>query len=555
MAEPKTSPRQRPDLPRRRFLQIAGASMAITGAGTFTLRSARASSGFKLHVLHINDLHSRIEPITRFDSTCTPNDDAEGSCFGGYARLATKIRERREALAAEGVPVLTLDGGDQFQGTLFFTTYRGRAEVEFMNAIGFDAMVLGNHEFNQGPDVLADFVRAASFPVVSGNTRIGGGEALGEVLREHVILEVEGERVAILGVTTPDTAFLSSPGPNVTFEDDIAYLQEAVGRVRGDGVDKVILLSHVGFLRDQEIAAAVDGISLIVGGHSHTLLSNTVDDAPAYATLVESPSGRAVPIVQAYAFSRYLGDLELEFGEDGEVVAARGDTVPLDASVTPDPAVEARIDELRGPIEELMRRPVAALAAAIDGSRENCRTMECEMGNTLADAMLARVADQGIAIAITNGGGLRASLSEGTATMGDVLTVLPFQNTLLTFYLTGADVVAALEHGVNGIEEGAGRFPQVAGLRFKLDPTVAPDAGRVSEVEVRDGDDWAPIDLDATYGVVTNNFMARGGDGYAVFAERGMDRYDTAIDLAEVMAEYLANHEPFTPVIDGRIVQ
>ena len=424
-----------------------------------------------------------------------------------------------------------------------------------MNAIGFDAMVLGNHEFNRGPDVLADFVRAASFPVISGNTRVGNGEALAEVLQEHVILEVAGERVAILGVTTPDTAFLSSPGPNVTFENDIAYLQEAVARVRADGVTKVIVLSHVGFGRDQEIAASVEGISLIVGGHSHTLLSNTVEDAPAYATLVESPSGRAVPIVQAYAFSRYLGDLELEFGADGAVVAARGDTVPLDASVAPDPAIETRIDALRGPLEELMRRPVATIAAPIDGSRESCRTQECEMGNTLADAMLARVAGQGIAIAITNGGGLRASLGAGTATMGDVLTVLPFQNTLLTFHLTGADVVAALEHGVNGIEEGAGRFPQVGGVRFKLDSTVAPDAGRVSAVEVRAGDAWVPIDPEATYGVVTNNFMARGGDGYAVFAERGMDRYDTAIDLAEVLAEYLATNEPFAPRVDGRIVR
>jgi 5'-nucleotidase/UDP-sugar diphosphatase len=553
MAEPKSAGAARRGVHRRRFLQVAGASMAITGAGVFSMRTAGASEGTRLHILHINDLHSRIEPVGASDATCAADALEAGDCFGGYARLATKIRERREELDADGVPHLTLDAGDQFQGTLYYTTYKGQAEVEFMNMIGFDAMALGNHEFDDGPDVLAEFIEAAEFPVISGNTRVNGDEALGEHLEEHVVVERDGTRIGILSVVTPDTAFLASPGPNVTFEDDIVYLAEAVQRMKEDGIDRIIVLSHVGFRRDQEIAATVDGISLIIGGHSHTLLSNTVEDAPDYATMVESPSGRAVPIVQAYAFSRYLGDLRLEFGEDGAVVSAEGDTMPIDAAVAPDETIEARIRELAGPIEELKRRPVAELAAAIDGSRESCRAVECEMGNTLTDAMLARVADQGVTIAITNGGGLRASLAQGTATMGDVLTVLPFQNTLTTLRLSGATIVEALEHGVSAIEDGAGRFPQVAGLRFRLDPAAEPGS-RVGDVEVREGETWAPIDEDAMYGVVTNNFMANGGDGYAMFAE-GEDVYVTAMDLAEVMAEHLSVNEPYAPVIDGRILQ
>jgi len=542
-------------LSRRRFLTLAGATMAITGAGVFSMNTARAGSGLRLTVLHINDLHSRIESISRSDSTCSPGDAAEGKCFGGYGRLATKIAERRAALEAEDTPVILLDAGDQFQGSLFYTTYRGKAEVEFMNMIGFDAMAVGNHEFDNGPDVLAEFIEAASFPVISGNTQVDSGEALASVLEEHTVLEVAGERIGILSVLTPNTSIISSPGPNVSFEDEIAYLEEAVARMKGDGIDKIILLSHVGFLRDQQIAAQVDGLSAIVGGHSHTLLSNTVDGAPAYATMVESPSGRAVPIVQAYAFSRYLGELALEFGDDGAVVSASGDSILLDASITPDAMVEARIAELAGPIERIKAAPVAQLSAPIDGSRESCRTGECEMGNTVTDAMLARVADQGVTIAITNGGGLRASLQEGTATMGDVLSVLPFQNTLATLKLTGAEIVEALETGVSAVEEGGGRFPQVSGLRLRLDTSKAPNAGRISDVEVRDGESWAPIDPDAMYTVVTNNFMANGGDGYAVFASSGRDPYVSATGLDEALAEFLANNEPFAPVIDGRIVQ
>ena len=541
-------------LSRRRVLQMGGATMVVTGAGVFSMTTAQAQSGFKMQVLHINDLHSRVQSISRFDNTCGGSDLEEGNCFGGYGRLATKIRERRGELDEAGTPHVTLDAGDQFQGSLFYTTYRGQAEVEFMNAIGFDAMAVGNHEFDNGPEVLADFIRAAEFPVVSGNTRVSGDESLAGELQDHVVLDVAGERIGILSVLTPDTAVISSPGPNVTFDDDVAYLREAVARLQGDGITKILLLSHVGFPRDQEIAAEVEGISAIIGGHSHTLLSNTVEDAPSYATMVENPAGRAVPIVQAYAYSRYLGDLELEFGADGYVVAATGDTILLDNTVEPDAEIEERIAALAGPIEEMKMTPVAELSASIDGSRESCRAVECEMGNTVTDAMLARVADQGMTIALTNGGGLRASLPSGTVTVGDVLTVLPFQNTLATVNVTGATIIAALEHGVGGIEEGAGRFPQVSGLRFRLDATAEPGS-RVSEVEVRDGDGWAAIDEGATYAMVTNNFMLNGGDGYAMIRDEGQDGYVTAIDMADSLAEYLAENAPFAPEIDGRILQ
>lgn len=539
---------------RRRFIQVAGASMVVAGAGVFSMTSARAQAGaFALNVLHINDMHSRVESISGFDSTCPVDAEDAGECFGGFGRLATKLRQRRAELEGEGANFVTLDAGDQSQGSLFYITYNGKAEIELMNTIGFDAMALGNHEFDKGPDNLAELIELASFPVISGNTKVNGG-ALSGVLQEYTILEVGGEKIAVLSVLTPDTAELSSPGPDVTFEDEIAYLQDAIERVNAEGINKVLLLSHVGFARDQEIAAAVDGISAIIGGHSHTLLSNTVEGAPAYATMVENPSGRAVPIVQAYAYSKYLGDLKLEFDADGYVTAATGDTVILDASVEPDADIEARIAELAEPIERIKAAPVAEVAADIDGSRESCRAMECQMGNTVTDAMLARLAGQDYTIAITNGGGLRASIGAGTATMGDVLTVLPFQNTLATMKLSGADIVASLEQGVSQIEEGAGRFPQVSGLRFKLDPSVAPMEGRVSEVEVREGDAWVAIDPAKMYGVATNNFMRNGGDGYALFATNAVDAYDYGPGLEEVLAEYLSDNAPYTPVIDGRII-
>jgi 5'-nucleotidase/UDP-sugar diphosphatase len=554
--EDRTDPSAATVLSRRRFLTVAGASLVVASGGgiaSFSMSSAHAQGTFKLNVLHINDMHSRVESISRFNSTCSAQDEGEGKCFGGFGRLATKIWQRRKEIEDAGENVITLDAGDQFQGSLFYTTYRGKVEGEFMNKIGFDAMAVGNHEFDNGPDVLADFIDLVEFPVISGNIKVADGQKLSGKIDEWVILDVGGEKVGILAVTTPETAIISGPGPNVTFVDDIEYLKEAVGRIRGEGVNKVLLLSHVGFPRDQEIAAQVDGISAIIGGHSHTLLSNTEDGAPSYATLVQNPAGKAVPIVQAGAYSKHLGDLTLNFADDGYVAEATGDTRIIDASIEPDAEIEKRIDELAGPIETMKATPVGEVSGPIDGSRENCRAKECEMGVAVTDAILARTADLGVTIAIQNGGGLRASIGAGMATVGDVLSVLPFQNTLATMKLKGEDIVKTLEAGVNDIENGAGKFPQVGGLKYTIDMNVAPDQGRVKDVLVKEGDAWVPIDPAKVYTVGTNDFMRKGGDGYALFAANAVDPYDYGPGMEEVLAEYIANNAPYQPKLEGRI--
>jgi len=206
-----------------------------------------------------------------------------------------------------------------------------------------------------------------------------------------------------------------------------------------------------------------------------------------------------------------------------------------------------RIAELAAPLEAIRSQVVGDAAEAIEGNRDVCREMECSGGNLISDAMLARVADQGIQVAISNSGGIRASIDAGEVTKGEVLTVLPFQNTLSTFEVTGAVLVEALENGVSKVGEGDGRFPQVAGITF--DVTAANEAGsRVSNVMVGD----APLDPAATYGVVSNNFVRNGGDGYAMF-KTADNAYDFGPDLADVVADYIAEVGSYTPYTDGRI--
>lgn len=515
-------------------------SRILTTTCALALTAGTAYADFTLHVIHINDLHSRIEPINRFDSTCNAEDNAAGECFGGIARVITKINELREELAGENV--IVLDAGDQYQGSLMYTTYKGDVEAEFAELIGFDAMAVGNHEFDDGDEGLRKLTDNVSFPIISGNIDVSSSNVLAGQVENHVVLEIGGQKIGIVSALAVDTVETSSPSDAVIFTDEAESLSADVATLEAEGVDKIIALTHVGVNRDKMIAENVAGLDAVVGGHSHTLFSNTEEGAMAYPTMVGD-----VPVVQAYAYSKYIGHLVLEFDDAGNVTSASGDTILLDASVAEDEAAVARVAELAGPIEEMKNRVVADAAEPIEGDRSVCRAMECPMGNLVADAMLDRVKDQGVQIAIQNGGGLRASIDAGEVTMGEVLTVLPFQNTLSTFEVTGEAIVAALENGVSQIEEGAGRFPQVAGMTFAVDAAAEPGS-RISDVMVG----GEPIDLAATYGVVSNNYVRNGGDGYAMF-EGAANAYDFGPDLADVTAEYIAANAPYTPYTDGRI--
>lgn len=525
---------------RKTSLTAASAlALAMLGAG-----AARAD--FTLTILHTNDFHSRFEPISKFDSTCPDADNAEGKCFGGSARLATAIADAR---ARAGNASILVDGGDQFQGTLFYTYYKGKVSAEFMNQLGYDAMTVGNHEFDDGPEVLRGFLDAVEFPVLMSNADVSAEPALADKILKSTVVEVGGEKIGLIGLTTEDTTEISSPGPNVHFSAPAAAVQAEVDRLTAEGVGKIIVLSHVGYSVDKEIAAATKGVDVIVGGHSHTYLA-TGDDTAAgpYPTMVGDTA-----IVQAYAYGKFLGELTVVFDDEGKLVSAAGAPLLMDAAVTENPEVVARIDELAMPLDEIRNKVVAVAAAPIDGNRDTCRHTECQMGNLVADAMLDRVKDQGITLAIQNGGGVRASVDGGDITMGEVYTVLPFQNTLSTFFVTGATIKEALENGLAQFDdpEKDGRFPQVSGMTFRFDPKAA-SGQRVTEILVAEGEGFVPIDPAKTYGVVSNNFVRTGGDGYRMFVDAA-DAYDFGPDLAEVVSAYLLANSPYQPYTDGRI--
>ena len=504
--------------------------------------SLPAFADYNLTILHTNDTHSRIEEVNKYDATCSAKESAEQQCFGGMARLKAAIDAER----AKAENVLVLDAGDQFQGSLFFTTYKGVDNAEFMNAIGYDAMALGNHEFDLGQEGLAPFLNAIKLPVLAANIETAATSPIHGKYARYLVKTIGGEKIGIIGLITPDTAAIARPGKDLRFLDAKETLQRLIPELKQQGVNKIIALTHLGYDVDQQLAAELDDLDAVVGGHSHSLLGdNALRASGPYPTLVKNPSGKMVPVVTAYAYTQYLGRLVLNFDDDGNLKSASGSPLRLDASVKPDEQLAQRIADMARPIEALKTRRVAESAKLIDGSAVSCRTQQCPMGDLVTNAMLDRVRDQGITAALINGGALRASIKAGEVTMGDVLVVLPFQNTVATFQMKGSDLRSALENGVSQIEKGGGRYPQVAGIKFTTD-MARPAGQRITKVDMQDtGKNWQPLDDNKLYSIAATDYLRTGGDGYDMIAQKAEKAYDYGPSLDQVVAEYLQAHSPY----------
>ncbi|MFN3346677.1 MAG: 5'-nucleotidase C-terminal domain-containing protein [Candidatus Bipolaricaulaceae bacterium] len=543
-----------------------------------------ALAQWTLHLVHLNDVHSRLDEL---------------------ARVATLVEEIRAQLPH----LVFFHAGDQFLGTLYFTVHKGLADAEVLNLLGIAAMALGNHEFNEGPLGLSRFADLVNFPLLCANCDAAKEPLLAGRIKPYVILEVEGEKVGVIGVTTPDTAWASNPGPNVTFTDPVAAVRAALADLSAQGINKIVVLSHLGWAKDMELAQSVSGIDIIVGGHSHTLPAeypalvekkllnvNTATQAelealpgigPAIAQEIiryretVGPFGsveellkvrgigparlaairdlvtvRDEPlrtlVVQAGEYAQHLGRLSLTFDPQGYVVSWTGELIPT-KDFTPHPKVEEKLAVFRQAIAALKAKVVGETRVYLEGERAKVRTEETNLGNLVADAILWKAQVAGAQIALWNGGGIRASLPAGPVTFGDCMSILPFGNYLVVLEVTGEQIWQALENGVSLVERAAGRFPHVAGLRFVWDPAQAPGS-RIVSVEVFSEGAWRPLDRKATYRLATSNFLAQGGDGYEML-KQAVNSWNLGFVDHEVLAEYIQAHSPVAPQVEGRIVR
>lgn len=462
-------------------------------------------------VFHTNDVHARAT-------------SADGM---GYAMAAGYVNAERAA----GSNVLLLDAGDTFHGLPFATAVRGESIVDILNAMGYDAMAPGNHDYNYGMDRLFELKDMLSFPMLCCNLVDAEGKP---AMQPYTIKEFDdGTRVGIIGADNPEIAIALRPETFETYhlDDGIAAIKAAVAELE-DQTDAIIVLCHwgtEGVDHPSDEVARIEGVDLVVDGHSHSTFPNGY-----------RPEG-GCPIVSTGTQLENLGKATLLI-DGGKVTGVEVALIPK-PQVFEDENILKTIETIAEEQAPILNEVVGHTDVLLEGTREIVRTGESNLADLICDAMIAQT---GADIALTNGGGIRASIEAGDITRGDVIKVLPFGNYVVTKRVKGADIRAAFEYGLRMYPEQLGGFPQVGGARFTFDP-AKEEGGRIAEFTVG----GQPLDDEKEYLLATNDYMAEGGDGYEMLMGYPVETAYGGLD--EILLSYIETLETIPAEPDGRI--
>jgi len=499
---------------KKRILSLVLVTLLILSSISFAFGTTQDEAK-KITIIHTNDTHSRLL-------------DTDGGL--GFAKISTIIQNT----IAENPNTLVLDAGDTLHGMPIVNISEGENAIKVLEAAGYDYMTLGNHDFNYGQERLLELKDMTNVKMLSANILDANGK---ELFTPYEIVDMDGVKVGIFGLTTPETAYKTSPDNviGITFADPIEISKKMVKEL-DDKTDVIIALAHIGLdessvITSKQIAENVQGIDVIIDGHSHTVLDTGM--------LVNDTL-----IAQTGNYDKNLGFVNIEV-KDGAVISKTAELLSTEASVdvVSDPKIADFINYIKQENEPVFAQVVAKTDIDLDGARENVRTKETNLGNLSADAVRNA---SGADIGFVNGGNIRTSIPVGDITFGKVAELFPFGNTVQVKKITGADLIKVLETSVSGYPATQGGFLQVSGLSYVFDPTQAVGS-RIVEVTVGD----LPLDTTTEYTVAINDFLGIGGDGYEVF--KAYPVYAEFGTYEEIFADYLNTNGTKGIEVSGRI--
>jgi len=453
---------------------------------------------------------------------------------GGMARLAAMLNKERGAASH----AITTFGGDLLSPSVMSGLTKGAQMIELLNAIGMDVAVPGNHEYDFGPKILDQRVAASKFPWLASNVFDASGKLANGMVATHVV-QAGAYKVGFFGVISPESKTLSSPGPDIRFTDVIKAANISVAALKTQGADVIVALTHLDFDDDRALARSVKGINLILGGHDHEPI-----------TFFE----RGVMIFKAGHDAHYLGAIDLTVnyvekrGKKKLVVDYGWRMLPVRKGAG-DASVQKIVDRHEAALGKELDVVIGSTGVELDTRRSSVRSMETNFGNLIAEAMQAAV---GADVGMANGGGIRGNRTYDAGsklTRRDILTELPFGNVTVKLEMSGAVLLETLENGVSRIEDGAGRFPQISGMRFVYNPK-AKAGSRIVTVTIG----GKPLDTNATYTMATNDYSAGGGDGYKMLKKaKNLIDASAATYMATDVMNYIEAKGKIAPKVDGRI--
>ncbi|MBS2008829.1 MAG: 5'-nucleotidase C-terminal domain-containing protein [Cyanobacteria bacterium SZAS TMP-1] len=505
---------------------------------------AQKPGTFALTILHTNDLHSHDQSFAE-----------RGKTLGGMARMAHLIRQYR----AQNPHSLTIDAGDIFQGTPFFTIYKGEVEVEMLNKAGYDLYTIGNHEFDGGGVNLAKQLEKARFEILNCNLDCKDLPALKALIKPSVVKVIEGEKVGFIGAITPDIESLSLTrdganlkvgkykSVNLTPERDLPWLapiKEEVDRLTAEGVNKIVLVTHCGTEVDKIIATELPAVDAIIGGHSHTRLDTPID--------VEHKDGSHTLIVQTGCYSRNLGKFDLVFDKAGTIDLARTKykLIKVDAKTPEDADVKDYLAAKEAPVKVLRDTILSYARSDFDN---NFRAMKCDsaLGDLICDSFA--LSPEGKAehtdVALENRGGIRSRIDKGPISLEKVEETLPFENHMVYATVTGARLRAVVEHSIDSAT--GGKFLDVHGLKFGWDPQ-ADKGKRLVFILVRQDGHWQPLKDNDKYRLAMTDYSFSGGEGYDFTDAEDIHKTDKKLNV--YLRHYLESTKSVGPQWPNRIV-
>ncbi len=505
--------------PRLKFARRVSLAFVLTVlAAVSALAQASVERTVRITLLQLNDVYqiSAVDKGTR----------------GGLARVATL----RKQIMEEQPNTLFLLGGDTIAPSVASNIFKGQQMIAVWNMIGLDFAVIGNHEFDFGPEVLRERIKESRFAWLATNViDKKSGKPFADT-QPFIIREIGGVKLGFFGLLTPDTAQFSSVGPDVTFLDPCETAKKIVPEMKAKGAQVIIAITHLAMREDKQVARCAS-IDAIIGGHEHEML--------------ESLAGRT-PIFKWGADARDLGRIDLNIKlPSGELESIDWTAIPVTSEVVEDSQSAALIAEYEKKVSADVDKAIGSTKVPLDARGEMNRSRETNLGSYIADAYRKAVKAD---VALFNGGSIRAGkiFSPGALTKRDVMAILPYENPIVKIEVTGATLRAALEHGVSrsAEEKEPGRFPQVAGVRFTFDARRAPGS-RVTSIEIS----GQPLDDKKTYTLAINTFLVlKGGDGYTMFsgAKFLIDPENGPVEPVVLMNAISAEKE-IAPQVDGRI--